>query len=420
MLTLSGMIVDNVGEEYINTYLRSKRYVKAEEQDGKSVEYRVNALIEQGELDLEDFEKFLLEELFYGKRKSIRFYKLDTAYKLKKPEDWLSKLRETYKVESLDFTEIMKTIPSPEHCLRIAAVSSDVDRKGNLEKIDILFVAYTEVSENGRIRSTVAYYPVEVDLTEKRIVIQAWNRQGLCEGYKLEEQFDHIAMILSLSFGVKTKPFMATHKKALHHMSRGLVTEVYNKIPSFNQIRELENPIQTFKQDVLKGLSLKNVKEQDGEKTLGKNIFDFEDEVEKMLEKLCISDYFYDIPYDEIWKMGVKTIVSKIKFKDLEHVLTILSSEASEAPIFCTKTFLSLKKSLEDAKLVERLWIEHDRSHGRLKLSYDATKDEYLEMRILSNIRFTEGDLLTAKEIYDSYAGDAVGKVKRGDQRCAV
>lgn len=154
MLTLSGMIVDNVGEEYINTYLRSKRYVKAEEQDGKSVEYRVNALIEQGELDLEDFEKFLLEELFYGKRKSIRFYKLDTAYKLKKPEDWLSKLRETYKVESLDFTEIMKTIPSPEHCLRIAAVSSDVDRKGNLEKIDILFVAYTEVSENGRIRFT--------------------------------------------------------------------------------------------------------------------------------------------------------------------------------------------------------------------------------------------------------------------------
>ena len=162
------------------------------------------------------------------------------------------------------------------------------------------------------------------------------------------------------------------------------------------------------------------MKEQDGEKTLGKNIFDFEDEVEKMLEKLCISDYFYDIPYDEIWKMGVKTIVSKIKFKDLEHVLTILSSEASEAPIFCTKTFLSLKKSLEDAKLVERLWIEHDRSHGRLKLSYDATKDEYLEMRILSNIRFTERDLLTAKEIYDSYAGDAVGKVKRGDQRCAV
>ena len=260
--------------------------------------------------------------------------------------------------------------------MRIAAVSSDVDRKGNLEKIDILFVAYTEVSENGRIRSTVAYYPAEVNLKEKCMIIKAWNRQGLCEGYKLEERLDHITRILSLSFGVKTKPFMATHKKTLHHMSRGLVTEVYNKIPSFNQIRELENPIQTFKQDVLKGLSLKNVKEQDGEKTLGKNIFDFEDEVEKMLEKLCISDYFYDIPYDEIWKMGVKTIVSKIKFKDLEHVLTILSSEASEAPIFCTKTFLSLKKSLEDAKLVERLWIEHDRSHGRLKLSYDATKDE--------------------------------------------
>ena len=30
-------------------------------------------------------------------------------------------------------------------------------------------------------------------------------------------------------------------------------------------------------------------------------------------------------------------------------------------PIFCTKTFLSLKKSLEDAKVVDRLWIEKSR-----------------------------------------------------------
>ncbi|RHK64153.1 hypothetical protein DW054_07030 [Dorea formicigenerans] len=74
--------------------------------------------------------------------------------------------------------------------------------------------------------------------------------------------------------------------------------------------------------------------------------------------------------------MGIHMIVSKIKFKDLEHVLTILSSETSEIPVFCTKTFfvltilssetseipvfctktfLSLKKSLEDVKL----WIDY-------------------------------------------------------------
>ena len=46
MLTLSGMIVENIGADYINTYLRSKKYVKTDEQEGKAVEYWVNDLIE--------------------------------------------------------------------------------------------------------------------------------------------------------------------------------------------------------------------------------------------------------------------------------------------------------------------------------------------------------------------------------------
>lgn len=420
MLTLSGMIVENIGADYINTYLRSKKYVRTEEQEGKDVEYWVNDLIEQELFDLEDFEKFLFEELFWGKRKSIRFYKLDSVYKLKKTDEWLGKLREKYNVESLQFMNIMTTIPSSGNRWRIAAVSSNKDRRGDLEKIGILFVAYVEVSGERQTKSTIAYYPVEIDLKRKLMVMKAWNRQGLYEEYRAEERLDHIASTLSLGFGVKTIHFMADHKKTLHNMSKGLVTEVYNKIPAFKQIGDLENAIQMFQQEVLKRLSLKNVEVQDDGRSLGKNIFDFEDEVKKILEKLCISDYFYDIPYDEIWNMGVKTIVSKIKFKDLEHVLTILSSEASEAPIFCTKTFLSLKKSLEDAKLVERLWIEHDRIHGRLKLSYDATKEEYLEMKILSNIRFIQNDLITAEEIYSSYARSTNGEVKSGNQRDAV
>ena len=45
MLTLSGMIVANVGTDYINTYLKSKKYAK--EDEGKAVEYcLMNYLLE--------------------------------------------------------------------------------------------------------------------------------------------------------------------------------------------------------------------------------------------------------------------------------------------------------------------------------------------------------------------------------------
>ena len=82
MLTLSGMIVANVGTDYINTYLKSKKYAK--EDEGKAVEYWVNDLIARERLDIDDFENFLFDELSFGKRKSIRVYKIDNAYEIGK------------------------------------------------------------------------------------------------------------------------------------------------------------------------------------------------------------------------------------------------------------------------------------------------------------------------------------------------
>ena len=108
--------------------------------------------------------------------------------------------------------------------------------------------------------------------------------------------------------------------------------------------------------------------------------------------------------------MGVEMIVSKIKFQDVEHVLTIMSSESSQIPIFCTKTFLSLKKSLEDAKVVDRLWIEKSRKKGKLSLAY----------KILSGIRFKREDLKIAEEIYNQYANGTIGEIKNQNQRNIV
>ena len=51
MLTLSRKIVVNVEDSYIETYLRKKGHVRTEEQKAKRVEYWVNDLIAQKEID---------------------------------------------------------------------------------------------------------------------------------------------------------------------------------------------------------------------------------------------------------------------------------------------------------------------------------------------------------------------------------
>lgn len=134
-----------------------------------------------------------------------------------------------------------------------------------------------------------------------------------------------------------------------------------------------------------------------------------------------MSDFFYDVPYEDIWGLtGVEAVISKIRFNDIEHVLTSLSGEDSSVPIFCTKTFMALKKSLEDAEMVERLWVEKSRSKGRLSLSFDATKEEYFSVRVLSGIRFKEEDLIVAEEIYKQYESGDIAETWNQDKRNVV
>ena len=70
MLTLSRKIVVNVEDSYIETYLRKKGHVRTEEQKAKRVEYWVNDLIAQKEIDIQEFEDFLYDELF-SERESV-------------------------------------------------------------------------------------------------------------------------------------------------------------------------------------------------------------------------------------------------------------------------------------------------------------------------------------------------------------
>ena len=73
MLTLSGMIVANVGTDYINTYLKSKKYAK--EDEGKAVEYWVNDLIARERLDIDDFENSCLMNYLLESEKVFGFIK---------------------------------------------------------------------------------------------------------------------------------------------------------------------------------------------------------------------------------------------------------------------------------------------------------------------------------------------------------
>lgn len=420
MPSLSKSIVVNVEANYIETYLKQRGLVRTDAESGQELNYWVDSLFKENKIDILEFEKFLFEELFWGKRKSIRIYKLDNVNKLKLPDDWLLIFEEKYNVNSLNFINILGTIPDNEQMLKIAAVVSEENYKGEFSKLQILFVKRVEVYERKQLLESIAYIPVEIDFVKKTLSLKVWNRNSLQADYRPDELFEHIRSILLWSFNVKTKSYGFKHKKVLYNMSRGLIADIYEKIPAYNKIEKLADLISNFEQEIYRNVELENTIEEDEKIILPKGVLDFGDELYKLIEKLTVCDYFFDRSYEEIWNMGVDAIIAKIRFNDAEHVLTSLSGEATEVPIFCTKTFMALIKSMEDAEVVERIWISKNRTRGKLDLRYDATNEEFLGIMVLSNIRFKEDDLLAAVEIYRSYESKVIKQITAENRRNVV
>lgn len=114
MPSLSQSIITNVEESYIQLYLKKKGFVQTDEEKGQELKYWVDNLLKDKKINVEEFEEFLFNELFWGKRKTIRVYKLDKVKNYKYPGDWELPLEEKYNVVSINFSDILGMIPNCE------------------------------------------------------------------------------------------------------------------------------------------------------------------------------------------------------------------------------------------------------------------------------------------------------------------
>ena len=405
MPSISQSIIVNVEASYIEQYLNKKGLVRSTEELGQELKYWIDNLLSAGKINIVDFEQFLFNELFWGKRKTIHIYKLDKVKEYKYPEDWENALNEHYNIHSINYCNILKMIPNTTEPRKIVSVQSEENQKGELIRIRLLFACFIQLNGERGYKDSVAYIPVELDFERKIMIIKAWTRQHIAhEEHKAENLLDHIKKLMCIEFKVEIKNFMSRHKKVLFLMSKNLIDEAYSQVPAYNQIDYLVENIKDFEIEIVNTLPLKNINgDGKGNYFLDKGVMNFEAEIRNTLECLAISDYFYDKNFDEIWNLGLEAVVARVKFNDEEKVLTSLSGENTSAPIFCTKTFMALKNRMEETKQIEILWVTMERKRGNLNLKFDASNTEYLEMLIRYGIRFNERDMNSALEIYEKY-----------------
>lgn len=386
---ISQALIDNINDSNSNAievYLRANNIQKSEEDEGMETKLWVNKLFGQNKINLDNFEEFLFSELFYGKRKLIRVYKIDECRKYSLPTDWGEGLALYSDSKGYEFSNILSSEPNEKKTAKIVATKMIKNEDGELNNLKLIF-AYD---------------------------IKAWQRKRVAlETDRCESLFERTLNILNNNFHVKYVNIGTKHKKVLYQLSKNLIDNVYNQIPAFKAVADCSEIIKGFSNEIINRLPLENVVDSDESKILNEGVMQFEREIYNDVEGLAINDYFFEKKFSDIWDMGIEGIVARIRFKDGEKVITSLKGENTAMPIFVTKTFMTLRERMNAEKRVEAIWIALAREKSNLNLKYDAADADYLEIWIRYGIKFREDDMQMALRIYDKYEEQVFESVEK-------
>lgn len=415
---ISEALIDNINDSNSNAieiYLRANNIQKSDEEEGMETRLWVNKLFQQNKINLYNFEDFLFSELFYGKRKLIRVYKIDECRKYSLPTDWSVGLALYADSKENEFSNILSSEPNEAKTVKIVATKMAKNEDGELNNLKLIF-AY-DIKLQGReeeLEKSCVYVPVEIDFINERMIMKAWQRKRVAlDTDRCESLFERTLNILNNNFHVKYVNIGIKHKKVLYQMSKNLIDDVYNQIPAFKAVVNCSEIIKKFSDEIIDRLPLNNMVECDGRKILNKGVMQFEREIYNDVEGLAINDYFFEKKFSDIWNMGIEGIVARIRFKDGEKVITSLKGENTAVPIFVTKTFMTLRERMNAEKRVESIWIALAREKGNLNLKYNAANSDYLEIWIRYGIKFREDDMQMALRIYDKYEEQLFGNAEK-------
>ena len=399
-MQVSSALIENIGQDEIKRFLRRRGI--GENKTGQDFLNWLSDLMNTDSL-IQEFEQFCYYALMYGKRKFIRSYEIKNTRVLKNEDLWFMKLKKEFHIDSLDFNDILKCHLDAGDEWKIAAIKTFFDTKGELEKISILFQCY--VCKNGNVESCT-YIPMELDLKDKILLIKSWRRIRLEseQEYKYNFLMDKVFKWLENNLKIEIKKCQFNYKSTLSCMNESLIKELLDAIPASRELGIIRAYFPVVESEILQKINFENKYIENGKEKIPENIVKFQNELNNLVTRAIVSDYFFKRSYDCVWDMGLSAIVNSVKLSELDNSITIVKSENNNKPVFCGKPFLMLLGAMENSKQVDTLCISFTQRGKKFRVSYDATKTDYITIGILSGQEdFCENDFRVIWEMLKQY-----------------
>ncbi len=412
-MDISKAIFSNVEDGALRDFLRRNKCKRAEDEKGLDIHIWISKLIKENRLDATDFNEYLFNDLFYYQRRLMRIYKIKNIRKINRTSDWEVGILEKFNIPSMDFNNIIGTGVGieKEERIRISAVKSEYDSNNKLVNIKLLFVHNIVVREEQTVSHTYSYLPVEFNLIERTLIIKVKNRQFFTENYSSDDLMDRTINILGESLEFEFDNFEKRPEEVLYKMSKGLLEEFFNTIPNIDRLLSLTETVDEFVDKIMETGLYSNieVKNVSGKilKSLDKNIVNLNDEILQLLQQAAAFDYFKCKSIESITGQ-ISAILVSIRFNDIDNATASVTGEKRSRAIFNSKTFMSIRKSIDLVASVVALSIAYNKSRGKMIVKYDTSDNGFLKVHIINNRNYDESDFNTIWEMYKKYESDSI------------
>lgn len=404
MVQINSALINNVDEKSLLKFLAEENCIKSASEEMGTLQW-INLLLTENKINVKKLNKFFFDELFYGMHRYINIYKISSCRKAQYVDDWIQGICSDYDIDKIDYNRIVDMYTTRDDGDKIIAIEATYDDTKKLEKLKMLFFKQITINEKNGQATAYSYIPVSIDFKKKLIVVKARQRQNIGdEKHKRKYLMEQIFCKVVDRMEIDILPFNEKHQEALYRMSKGLLEELFSKIPAFNVIQQMHDPIDTFLRATVENLPLDNlVKDDMGNRNVKKGVLDMKDELNKLLQQLILSDYFFNRDEENIWDIGISAIITCIRFNDNKNATARLNGENRTKQIFNSKSFLGLRNSIEAVKIVESISIAFKKNNSVINVKYNATEEDYLSVLVLSYKPYHEDDFEKIWEIYKHY-----------------
>lgn len=412
MYYVNGSLIKNINETKLNQFLKDNNCIRNDGQRGQDIKFWLEDLINKRKINTETLNDFFFDELFYGKSNMMNIYKIKSCKNLIDEESWIDGLSEAYDIDSINFNNIMSTGVNPDAPEKIAAFRTSFDEERKITSVKMILVKFIRAFVNGKEGDSCCYLAIDFNLEKNLLIIKVRNRHYIPrKEHRPKASIEKVVNTLKWEMDFETKLFDDDHQKVLYKMSKGLLEELYQSIPYYNDVHNMEDHIEEFIEKTIKNIKINNIiRYPDGKTEINLGVIDLKDELNKVLQQLIVSDYFLNEDIDIFSRNNISAVITSIKFNDKEKNTAKLAGENNTKAIVCSRTFMSMRKSIEVVETVSALSIAYKRTTDSIEVKFDASEKEYLCITILNQKYYDELDFKKIWGIYSRYESKAFDK----------